>query len=82
MHALSHITAETTLNVVPSVDRPVVRRGGAGVIDRGGMTKPASKPVSSWKHYSTCFFTTDTAKPASIQSGGGLRNRVGGRPAE
>jgi len=92
MQAISHINAETTLAVVPSVDCLVVRRGGDGVV-------MASKPnayssavteamsLNSWTpstfHGTTRFMgAAGEAKPAGIHIGGGLQDRVEGRPAD
>ena len=88
MQAISHITAETTLNVVPSVDCLVVRRGGDGVVmaSKPNAIAPAAHSLHSWTpslHRTTRFMgAAGKAKPASIQIGGGLQDRVEGRPAD
>jgi len=101
VQAISHINAETTLNVVPSVDCKVVRRGGDGVVmaSKPNAIAPAANSLNSWTpslyswtpshswtpslHRTTRFMgAAGKAKPASIQIGGGLQDRVEGRPAD
>ena len=94
MQAISHINAETTLNVVPSVDCLVVRRGGDGVVmaSKPNAIASATNSLNSWTqslyptqslHRTTRFMgAAGKAKPASIQIGGGLQDRVEGRPAD
>ena len=94
MQAISHINAETTLNVVPSVNCEVVRRGGDGVVMASKPNAyPSAVPLTSWTpslnswtrslHQTTRFMgAAGEAKPASIHIGGGLQDRVEGRPAD